>query len=308
MIKTWMTTLALTTFAALPVLGAASSANAQIRVDSRLFTSSGSCANCDFSGRSMTGMTLRDSNFAGSQFNNANLSGGSFDRSNLSGTQFHRAFLARVEGASVNLTEASLRDATLSEASLNESVMIRADLRRADLTRATFTKTDFTDADLTSANGVDVDFRESNFRNARFDHMNLNRAKLDAAHFQGVQFGNALFAEATMAGADFSDADLSMAQGLSQAQLDTACGNANTQLPTPLSLPYCESAVMNAHHGGSHDGLSPAMKRAAVRLDTAINGVETLLSSTPPSELATRRSLERIHADLVSSRRAIQAQ
>ena len=77
-------------------------AHAQIRVDSRMYTTSGSCARCDLSGRTLTGMTLRDSNFAGAQFNRSNLSGGNFDRSNLSDTQFKRAFLASVQGQSVN--------------------------------------------------------------------------------------------------------------------------------------------------------------------------------------------------------------
>ena len=287
------------------IVAFATSAQAQIRVDSRMYTTSGSCAQCDLSGRTLTGLTLRDSNFAGAQFNRSNLSGGNFDRSNLSQTQFKRAFLARVEGESVNMADASFQDATLTEATFDNVILTNSDLQRADISRAHFTRSNFADANLTSASGANVNFEGSKFVNARFDHMNLRNAKLDGAVFHNVKFGNALLSGATMAGADFSKADLLEVRGLEQAQLDTACGDSETRLPIGLSLSYCERHE-GMDHGTDHAGLSPKMVRAARRLDNAISNVEALLADTGNSDPLLRRRLQRIHSDLTSSRRSIE--
>lgn len=284
----------------------ASSASAQIRVDSRMYTTSGSCAQCDLSGRTLTGLTLRDSNFAGAQFNRANLSGGNFDRSDLSGTQFKRAFLARVEGQSVNMAYASFQDATLTEAKFDNSVLTNSNMQRADISRANFTYSDFADADLTNATAANVNFEGSKFANARFDHMNLENAKLDGAKFHNVEFGDAILLGATMTGADFSQADLSSVQGLKQVQLNSACGDSETRLPLGLSLPYCERVVAGTHEGSNHSKINPKMALAARRLDNAITNVEELLSDTTDTDPDLRGRLQRIHSDLMSSRRAIE--
>lgn len=277
----------------------------QIRVDSRMYTTSGSCAQCNLSGRTLTGLTLQDSNFAGAHFNRSNLSGGNFDRSNLSATQFRRAFLARVEGQTVNMAEADFQDATLTEAKFDRVILTNSDLSRADLTRATLTYSDFKDANLTSAIAPDVNFEGSKFANARFDHMNLRNARLNDGHFLNVKFGDAELTGASFSGADLSKADLSNTKGLTQAQLDEACGNSETLLPIGLSVPYCESAEMGAHDKSMPDKMPPHIRKAAKRLDNAIDDIEALISETPSSDRTLRRRLQIIHSDLSSSRRAI---
>lgn len=281
-------------------------AHAQIRVDSRMYTTSGSCAHCDLSGRTLTGMTLRDSNFTGAQFNRANLSGGNFDRSDLSSTQFKRAFLARVEGQSVNMANASFQDATMTEAKFDDAILTNSDMQRADISRANFTRSDFADANLTSATAPNVNFEGSQFVNARFDHMNLRNAKLDEAKFTSVKFGNAVLIGATMVGADFSKADLSEVQGLQQVQLDSACGDSETRLPIGLSLSYCENMTKGTHDNIDHAALSPKLALAAKRLDIAISNVEALLADPQTAEPTLRRRLQSIHSDLTSSRRSIE--
>lgn len=281
-------------------------AHAQIRVDSRMYTASGSCAHCNLSGRTLTGMTLKDSNFSGAQFNRANLSGGNFDRSNLSNTQFKRAFLARVEGQSVNMANASFQDATMTEAKFDDAILTNSDLQRADISRANFTHSNFADANLTSATAPNVNFEGSKFVNARFDHMNLRNAKLDGAKFFNVEFGNAVLIGATMVGADFSKADLSQVQGLQQTQLDLACGDSATRLPIGLSLAYCENMQESTHVAADHDKLSPQMARAAKRLDIAISNIESLLADSETNDPKLRRKLQRIHSEMMSSRRAIE--
>ena len=280
-------------------------ATAQIRVDARIHSSSGSCSQCDLSNKRMNGVKLKNANFSGSIFNNSNLSGGNFDGSNLTGSHFRKALLYSVEGKNVNLNGADLQDATLTEAKLAESVFIGTNFRRADLTRGEFQDGDFRNTSFQRATATDVNFQNGNFAEAKLDHINLNKATLDGGNFTNVTFGNAILLDATMMASDLSDADLSMTQGLKQDQLNTACGNTNTKLPDGLFVPYCEG-TLTAEASHNHDTLDPEMAKAAKRLERAIKDVEIILKATPTSNRPLRRKLQSIHSDLVKSKRVIE--
>ncbi len=298
----------LTTKIVLSVFAAASmtvSAHAQIKVNSTIHSSSGSCMQCDLSNKRMNGMKLKNANFAGSSFNNSNLSGGRLDGSDLTDTHFRKALMYRIAGRNVNMSRAILQDATLTEANLSDSIMTGTDFRRADLTRGTFTGNDFSKTSLIGVTAPDVNFENSNFANARFDNVNLHKAKLDGAKFNGVKFGNAILLDATITGADFSDADMSTVQGLKQEQLNTACGNMNTRLPFGLSMPYCEGSL-RAEAGQDYDKMDPEMAKAARRLERALKDVEIIMEATPRSNRPLRRKLESIHADIANSKRVIE--
>ncbi|MCZ6863823.1 MAG: pentapeptide repeat-containing protein [Alphaproteobacteria bacterium] len=58
---------------------------------------------------------------------------------------------------------------------------------------------------------------------------NLQWAKLIGANFEG----------ADIIGAVLHGADLTLAKGLTQAQLDQACGNEETKLPNGLTVKGC---------------------------------------------------------------------
>ena len=278
---------------------------AQIRVDARIHSSSGSCSQCDLSNKRMNGVKLKNANFSGSSFNNSNLSGGNFDGSNLTGTHFRKALMYRVEGNNVNLNGANLEDATLTEANLENSIFIGTDFKRADLTRGKFIGGDFRQTSFERAIASDVDFENTNFADANLNHINLHKANLKGGQFKNVTFGNAILLDAELSGANFSDATMTQVQGLKQAQLDTACGNANTQLPFGLSVPYCEDALVGvaAHN---HDGMDPELAKAAKRIDRAISNIEVILKATPKDNRPLRRKLQSVHSDLVSSKRAIE--
>ena len=277
---------------------------AQIRVDARIHSSSGSCSQCDLSNKRMNGVKLKNANFSGSSFNNSNLSGGNFDGSNLTGTHFRKALMYRVEGDNVNLNGANLADATLTEANLGNSIFIGTDFKRADLTRGKFKGGDFRQTSFERAIAADVDFENTNFADANLDHINLHKANLKG-QFKKATFGNAILLDADLSGADFSDADMAQVQGLKQAQLDTACGNANTRLPFGLSVPYCENALVSVGEH-NHDDMDPELAKAAKRIDRAIENIEVILKSTPKDNRPLRRKLQSIHSDLVSSKRAIE--
>ncbi|MEM7729442.1 MAG: pentapeptide repeat-containing protein [Pseudomonadota bacterium] len=279
---------------ALPV-----SANAQMRVDTRIVASSTSCSQCDLSGKRMNGMTLKNADFSGSLFNNSNLSGGKLHGSDLSGAHFRRAMLYGVKGEQVIMRGAVLEDATLTDADLSHSTMRQANLHRAEMKRGRFRDMDFQSANLMSASAPLVDFTRSNFDRARLDNADLSGATLDEGQFTGVRFGFADLSEASLNGTNLSDADLSHVIGLQQAQLDAACGNMNTRLPDGLGIDYCDGAAVD--EAVSQPSYRP---QAAVQgLERAIMDVESLMANE--ADPSRRARLQRVHRDLTQSRAAL---
>ena len=287
---------------AISLLAAPVAASAQIRVDATIQSSSGSCVGCDLSQKSMTRLRLKDADFSGSNFYRSNLSGGRFDGTNLSGAVFSKAYLIKAEGSRVDLTNAVLRDATLTHAALRESRFASADLRRADLTRGTFTGSDFQKADMSSAIARGADFSGADMTGARLPMANLSNADLSDAVFTDTRAAEVTFTDATMKGARFDGADLRSAEGLTQGQLDTACGDARTRLPVGLSVPYCEDGFAAVETLGSHTDHDHG--RAMQRLDSAIAEVEAIIGDAETSA-SQRRKLQRVHSQLVGSRREL---
>jgi uncharacterized protein YjbI with pentapeptide repeats len=106
-----------------------------------------------------------------------------------------------------------------------------ARLRQAQLDLSTMDRTNFSGADLSVANAF----------GARFTGANFTRANLENANFVGAHLGGANLAGAKLNGAIFAGAELAEARGLTQAQLNTACGDSQTTLPQGLTIPACRS-------------------------------------------------------------------
>ena len=277
-------------------------ASAQLRVDTTLYSSSGSCANCDLSGKRMNGMTLKNANFAGSLFNNSNLSGGKFHGSDLTGAHFRKAMLYGVSGTKVVMRGAVFSDATLTGAELTHSSLREADLRRAELERGRFHDNDFRDADLSGATLSGADLTRSDFTNASLNGTALIGATLDGARLHGVDFTLADLSGASLADADLSGSDLSLVVGLTQAQLDAACGNGDTLLPPELGVSACDGTATGAALPFAA-AESADRQDAARALDRALGDVEVLLRGT--RDRNARARLQRIHRDLTHSRDAL---
>lgn len=79
----------------------------------------------------------------------------------------------------------------------------------------------------------------TNFFGARLAHADFSDANLDHAILVGAYLGYATFTGAVLTGADLSGAELTGAQGLTQNQLNTACGDATTVLPAGMTVPAC---------------------------------------------------------------------
>jgi len=129
--------------------------------------------------------------------------------SSCSGCNLFQADLAYRDLPNVNLSGSRLRQASLSLSTMNGANFSRSDLSIADMFGGRFTGASFANANLQNANLV------------------------------GAYFGSANFSGAVLTGAILSGAEMENVRGLTQAQLDTACGDRDTRLPAGLRIPAC---------------------------------------------------------------------
>lgn len=105
----------------------------------------------------------------------------------------------------------------------------RSRLRQADLSLSVMNRTRFNGADLRDVEGYGGVFSGSSFAGA-----NLTNASFVGAYLEGANFSGA-----TLSGTNLSGAQLARATGLTQSQLNQACGDASTVLPSFLRIRAC---------------------------------------------------------------------
>lgn len=104
-----------------------------------------------------------------------------------------------------------------------------ARIRQGDLSLVTADRARFRGANLSLAN----------LFGARLSSADLSDANLEGAILVGAYLGGARLNGAALAGANLSGAELAGAVGLTQTQLNTACGDATTTLPAGMTIPNC---------------------------------------------------------------------
>lgn len=104
-----------------------------------------------------------------------------------------------------------------------------ARLRQADMSLAVMNRTRFTGGDLRDVEAYGGVFSGSSFASANMTNASFVGAYLDGANFSGAR----------LEGTNFGGASLARATGLTQSQLNRACGDEATQLPRGLTIPRC---------------------------------------------------------------------
>lgn len=127
-----------------------------------------------------------------------------------------------------------LTGARMTHSNFSRSDFSNAVLTRADASHSEFTGADFTQADLTNVRLIDASCPQ-----ARFDRARLAQADARGADFTRANFAQADVTSMNLENADLSGADLRHARGLTQTQLDEACGDGRTRLPRGLSVARC---------------------------------------------------------------------
>ena len=213
----------------------------------------------DLSEANLSGASLQWASLAGANLLGALLSKANLKRADLVGTNLQGADLRGTKLREADLLNADLQWAVLRDAQLQKSVLRDANFQYADLGGASLWKADLTNADLRDAevNSADLrvaDLTTAQLQGATFIGANLEGAWLRGASLQGADLRSAKLRESRLHGADLRGANLDGAKlewailtganlmgvvGLTQDQLDQACGDDKTQLPDNLFIPLC---------------------------------------------------------------------
>lgn len=171
-----------------------------------------------------------------------NLSGGTFVD-----TDFDRTDLKNVKLMDSDLRQADVGSARLEGADLSKSKMMKlqgdranfrqAKLQGADMTKAEVERADFSGANLSGAVMVKTELGRANLSGAVLDGADMTRAEIARAVFEGSSLVGTNFHDAYTYLTNFEGTDLSQAEGLVQEQLNVACGDDTTVLPTGLERP-----------------------------------------------------------------------
>jgi uncharacterized protein YjbI with pentapeptide repeats len=173
----------------------------------------------------------------------------------LSNTDLTGANMQDSEVISTDLRDSKLDDANFVKADLLRTVFDGASLTGADFSKSAGYRTSFALADLSGADFQKSEMQRADFAHATLRNVNFSKASLGRANLEGAVIENSTFEFSILARADFRSAktsgkidftnafvylarfegvDLSMATGMEQAQVDMACGDADTVLPEGL--------------------------------------------------------------------------
>lgn len=123
----------------------------------------------------------------------------------------------------------NLFQADFANVELKGRSFAHARLRQADMSTSVMNRTSFAGADLRDVNAYGAVFGGANFAGADLTNATFVGTFLEGANFRGAR----------LAGANFSGAEMGRATGLTQAQLNGACGDAATVAPRGLHLGPC---------------------------------------------------------------------
>jgi hypothetical protein len=168
----------------------------------------------NLTGASILGVDLRGADLSGARLDYANLSGARLDDAKLGAAQLNSAILSRTYLNGADLSYAYLDKAYLRAAQMFRARLINASLLSAHLNEANLFMADLSGAYLDYANLSGARLNKANLSGAKLNEVNLSDADLSEAHL---------------------DTDLSEVRGLTQEQLNHACGKPKA-LPPGLTL------------------------------------------------------------------------
>ena len=136
--------------------------------------------------------------------------------------------VARAEGGA-SCPRCNLFQADFTNLELKGRNFAGARLRQADMSAAVMNYTTMAGADLRDVNAFGAVFTGASFAGANLTNASFVGTYLEGANFRG----------ANLAGVNFSGAEMDRAVGLTQGQLNEACGDEATQLPRGLRVHSC---------------------------------------------------------------------
>jgi hypothetical protein len=157
-------------------------------------------------------------------------------------TDYEKSAIRPLGSVVLNLSRTDLRGANLTHANLasawlNHTNLIRAVLDYADLSGAHLSDADLSVAVLAYAHLSGADLMGAHLQNANLFSADLGGADLGGADLGYADLRGADLSGADLGSADLSSANLSHAEGVSQDQINAACGDNDTKLPEALTRP-----------------------------------------------------------------------
>ena len=264
-----------------------------------------SCSGCDLTGKDYSGTKMKNSNLSAAILNRVNLSGGTIYNSDFSGAHLKKAFLVSVKGDKVIFRGANLNNSTLTEIELKESDLSGATLSGAEVRKAKISHSNLRQANLGRINALGSTLTDNDFSRARFDGANLTGSALTNSVFVGTNFGRSELTAVSLDGANLSGAKMAMVDGLTQEQLDSACGDGNTELPVNLTISYCVDVEGDSkvHDLADHHEMAARDQEIILRTERALRQTENLMKLASPE---ARKALQRVHADLLAIQRTVE--
>ena len=189
-------------------------------------------AGVDWSGCEKARLILRKAELQGAKLDGATLNGSDLAQANLAGADLTRAGLERVRLTGADLDRAKLVRLMGYRTNFSGSKLVGADLTKAELMRSNFSA-----ANLAGANFEKAEMQRAQLDGAVLTGANLSGADLARANMGKAKFGGARLEQARMFLTRIEGVDLSAALGMSQSQLDSACGDSQTKLPKGLKAP-----------------------------------------------------------------------
>ena len=132
--------------------------------------------------------------------------------------------------AGASCPRCNLFQADLANRDLKGKSFAGARLRRSDMSASVMAHTSFAGADLRDLNAYGAVFTGTNFAGA-----NLVNASFVGAYLQGANFRGA-----HLDGVNFAGAEMDRAVGLTQGQIQGACGDKSTTPPRGLLIRSCK--------------------------------------------------------------------
>ena len=176
----------------------------------------------------------------------------------LGGSDLQDAKLGEADFSTTDLRDANLAGANLEKAKFIRATLAGASAKGTSFARVEAYRTDFSGLSAENATFESAELQRSNFGDAQLSNTNFTKADLGRSQFDGAEVGGSRFSLANLARADFRTAsfskpvdfdraflfltriegvDLAASTGLVQWQIDMACGNDETVLPTGLKKP-----------------------------------------------------------------------
>lgn len=178
-------------------------------------------------------LILEGSDLSGGKLSDADFSSTDLRGTKLDSADFSKAALARAMLDKAHAPEARFEKALGYRTSFAGANLANANFNKAEMHRANFSDAILTNADFDKSELGRVDFSGADINNARFRYANLSRADFRSAKFDtAIDFTGAYFYLTR-----FEGVDLSNAVGMTQWQVEMACGDDSTKLPADLKRP-----------------------------------------------------------------------